>query len=471
MRPFLLSLIVASVAVIAPASAAGKPNIIFILADDMGFSDLSCYGGETPTPAIDRLAKEGIAFDRYYVNSPICSPSRTAFLTGQYPQRWRISSFLESRAANAKRGMAQWLDPKAPVLARELKAAGYATGHFGKWHMGGQRDVGEAPLITEYGFDRSLTNFEGLGPRVLPRLDAYDGKPAKEYDLGSAKLGRGPIRWEDRSIVTSVYVKEALDFIGQAQADGKPFYLHLWPDDVHSPFFPPGVLRKDAGDRKRALYQAVLQAMDQQLAALFERIRGDVALRDNTLIVLSSDNGPEPGAGSADPLRGHKGALYEGGIREPLIVWGPGFIATGKAGTRNRGAVLSSIDLTRSFHAFTGMDVPVGIVPDGEDLIATLLGKTDHGRKAPLFWRRPPDRPGPADHPFPDLAALDGSWKCYTRYDGKVSSLYDLASDQSETKDVASKYPDIAERLKRKMLEWNAALPPDAGDPAFIFKR
>ena len=463
----LLLIVAAIVAGFAPASAAGKPNVIFVLIDDMGFSDLSCYGGKSPTPAIDRLAKEGIAFDRYYVNSPICSPSRTAFLTGQYPQRWHITSFLENRAANTKRGMAQWLDPKAPVLARQLKAAGYATGHFGKWHMGGQRDVGEAPLITEYGFDRSLTNFEGLGPRVLPRLDAFDGKPAKEYDLGSAKLGRGPIRWEDRSVVTSVYVKEALDFVGKAQADGKPFYLHLWPDDVHSPFFPPQVLRKGAEDEKRALYQAVVQAMDQQLAALFERIRGDAALRDNTLIVLSSDNGPEPGAGSAGPLRGHKGTLYEGGIREPLIVWGPGFVSTEKAGTRNRGAVLSSIDLTRSLYDFTGMKVADGIVPDGENLLETLLGKTDQGRKAPLFWRRPPDRPGPAKDRFPDLAALDGSWKCYVRYDGGGTLLYDLASDESEARDVASQHPDIAGGLKRKMLEWNATLPPDAGDPAF----
>jgi uncharacterized sulfatase len=467
MRLLLLSLIAATAACVAPVSAAGKPNIIFVLVDDMGYSDLSCYGGKSPTPAIDRLAKEGIAFDRYYVNSPICSPSRTAFLTGQYPQRWRITSFLENRANNAKRGMAQWLDVKAPVLTRQLKAAGYTTGHFGKWHMGGQRDVGEAPLIAEYGFDQSLTNFEGLGPRVLPRLDAFDGKPAREYDLGSAKLGRGQIRWEDRSAVTSVYVKESLDFIGRAQADGKPFYLHLWPDDVHSPFFPPQVLRKDARGEKRALYQAVVQAMDRQLAALFERIRSDAALRDNTLIVLSSDNGPEPGAGSAGPLRGHKGALYEGGIREPLIVWGPGFIASEKAGTRHRGGALSSIDLTRSLYAFTGMNTPDGTVPDGENLIDTLLGKSDQGRKAPLFWRRPPDRPGPAGNPFPDLAVLDASWKCYTRYDGKGTSLYDLASDEAETKDVASQHPDIAEGLTRKMMEWNAALPPDAGDPAF----
>ena len=107
-------------------------------------------------------------FEQFYVNSPICSPSRTAISTGQYPQRWRIASFLSNRKHNHERGMAQWLDPKAPMLARSLQQAGYATGHFGKWHMGGQRDVDDAPPITRYGFDTSLTNFEGMGPKLLP---------------------------------------------------------------------------------------------------------------------------------------------------------------------------------------------------------------------------------------------------------------------------------------------------------------
>ena len=144
------------------------------------------------TPHVDGLAKEGIRFTQFYVDSPICSPSRTALTTGQYPARWRITSYLASRKENERRGIAQWLDPKAPTLARALREAGYTTGHFGKWHMGGQRDVGEAPLITEYGFDQTLTQFEGLGDRILPLCDNFDGKPAKQYALGSDKLGPGP---------------------------------------------------------------------------------------------------------------------------------------------------------------------------------------------------------------------------------------------------------------------------------------
>src|SRR4051812_32559587 len=154
-----------------------RPNFIFVLIDDMGYADLSCYGGRAgQTVHIDSLPKEGLRFSQFYVASPICSPSRTAFTTGQCPARWRVTSFLASRSENQRRGMAQWLDSRAPTLGRIFQQAGYATGHFGKWHMGGQRDVGEAPLITEYGFAETLTQFEGLGDRILPLLDAFDGQ-------------------------------------------------------------------------------------------------------------------------------------------------------------------------------------------------------------------------------------------------------------------------------------------------------
>src|SRR4029079_936564 len=164
--------------------AASRPNILLVLIDDMGWGDFSCFGNKkVETTNIDRLASEGIRFEQFYVNSPICSPSRTAISTGQYPTRWQITSYLSNRKENERRGIAQWLDPKAPMLARILHNAGYVAGHFGKWHMGGQRDVGDAPLILEYGFDESLTNFEGLGPRVLPLLDTYKGKEPQKYAL------------------------------------------------------------------------------------------------------------------------------------------------------------------------------------------------------------------------------------------------------------------------------------------------
>ena len=162
-----------------------RPNIVFIFIDDMGYGDLSVTGNkDVQTANIDRLAAEGLLLEQFYVNSPICSPSRVAITTGQYPARHLINSYLNNRERNRERGMADFLDPKAPAVARAFQQAGYATAHFGKWHMGGGRDVGDAPLPQAYGFDESLTSFEGLGDRILP-----PGGLAEQ----SAKLGRGKI--------------------------------------------------------------------------------------------------------------------------------------------------------------------------------------------------------------------------------------------------------------------------------------
>src|SRR5215213_4136905 len=344
----------------AVESAHSHPNVVLVLIDDMGWGDFSCFGNkEIQTTNIDRLAAEGLRFEQFYVNSPICSPSRVALSTGQYPTRWQITSFLSNRKENERRGMAQWLDPKAPMLARILHDAGYATGHFGKWHMGGQRDVGDAPLITQYGFDQSLTSMEGLGPRILPLLDAYDGKEPQKYSLGSDKLGRGPIRWVNRDKVSATDVEAAIAFIDKAQAGNRPFYVNVWPDDVHSPFFPSNTRRGNSS--KHELYLGVLKTLDAQLAPLFDRIRNDTRLRDNTLILVCSDNGPEEGAGSAGPFRGSKGMLYEGGIRSPLIVWGPGFVAKNKTGTSNTSSCLAAIDLTPSLLEVVDIPKPHGI--------------------------------------------------------------------------------------------------------------
>ncbi len=445
---------------VAPATAAtpARPNFIFVLIDDMGYADLSCYGGKPgQTIHIDSLAREGIRFSQFYVGAPICSPSRTAFTTGQNPARWRITSFLASRAENERRGMAHWLDVKAPTLARALQQAGYATGHFGKWHMGGQRDVGEAPLLSEYGFDVTLTQFEGLGDRILPLLDGFDGEPPRKYSLGSDSLGRGKIEWMDRSKVTSVFVQRTLSFIQSAEKQGKPFYVNLWPDDVHSPFYPPKALRGD--DSKRELYLGVTKAMDEQFAPLFDYIRERPGLRTNTIIVVASDNGPEPGAGSAGPFRGHKGLLYEGGIREPFIVWGPGWVQASARGTLNETTVVSALDLFPSLAQLAGVAVPRGVDLDGEDLSPALLGKTKGKRSKALYWTRPPDRAGAGARIWPDLAMRQDNWKLLLMRDGSSAQLYDLEQDAGEERNLAAEHPDTVRRLSQPLLGWWHSLP------------
>jgi arylsulfatase A-like enzyme len=442
-----------------PLSAAERPNIVVVLIDDMGWGDFSCFGNTAAkTPNIDRLASEGIRFRQFYVNSPICSPSRCALTTGQYPQRWKITSFLNNRADNERRGMAQWLDPKAPSLARTLKSAGYATGHFGKWHMGGQRDVDEAPPITGYGFDRSLTNFEGMGPKLLPlTLKPGDTEPGKIWQEAE-RLG-GPVTWMPRSEITSGFVDGAIPFIDKAAAEKKPYFVNLWPDDVHSPFWPP-VDKWAKG--KRGLYLSVLQEMDRQLGRLFDHIRDTPALRDNTMILVFSDNGPEHGAGSAGSFRGTKGTLLEGGIRSPLIVWGPKWVDAAKAGAVNDSSVFAAFDLAPSLLKIAGVDATAEAGFDGEDVSGTLLGTTEGSRKAPIFWRRPPDRKV-VGGPQPDLAVRDGKWKLLCDYDGSKPMLYDLSADSGETKNLAGEQAETVERLSKAVLGWHRSLPADKG--------
>ena len=335
-----------------------RPNIILVFIDDMGWADFSCFGNkDAKTPNIDQLANEGIRFEQFYVNSPICSPSRVAISTGQYPQRWKISSYLGHRAQNEKQGMAQWLDPQAPMLARFLQSSGYATGHFGKWHMGGAARCEGRPAITEYGFDQSLTNFEGMGPKLLPltlKPGQDPNKPGRIWQHAE-HLGKG-YKWIQRSEITGGFVDAALSFIDQAQKDGKPFYLNLWPDDVHSPYWPP--VDKWGDGKKRTLYLAVLKEMDRQLGKLFDRIRNDPELAANTMILICSDNGPDPGAGSAKPLRGYKTHLYEGGIRSPLVSWAPRLMNEKTVGKVNKTSVFSAIDLMPSLADLCKVPLP-----------------------------------------------------------------------------------------------------------------
>lgn len=442
------------------AYSADKPNVVLVFIDDMGWGDFSCFGNEdASTPHIDQMASEGIRFEQFYVNSPICSPSRTAISTGQYPQRWKITSYLARRDLNEKRGMAQWLNPEAPMLARALQNAGYATGHFGKWHMGGQRDVDNAPAISEYGFDTSLTNFEGMGPKLLPLTMKPGDKEAGKIWEDAERLGDG-YQWMQRSKITGGFVDAALPFIDQASRDKKPFYINLWPDDVHGPFWPP--VEKWGDGSKRTLYLSVLEAMDQQLGKLFSRIQNDEALRNNTLVLMCSDNGPEPGAGRAGPFRGFKTHLYEGGIRSSLIAWGPGLVKG--EGIVDRASVFSAFDLVPTILDITGTEFPADSNFDGEVVTKTLLGIEAGSRKAPIFFRRPPDRDsfyGIED--LPDLAVRDEKWKLLCEYDGSHPELYNMETDRSETENVASQNEETVKRLTGALIEWHQSMPTDNG--------
>lgn len=448
------------------AKGPEQPNIVLVFIDDMGWADFSCFGNRyATTPNIDALAAEGIAFEQFYVNSPICSPSRVAISTGTYPQRWGITSYLCSRQRNKTRGMANWLDPKAPMLARALQEAGYLTGHFGKWHMGGQRDVTEAPTIPEYGFDDFLTNFEGIGNKLLGLIESPTEK-AKKYIEVSEILGE-PYTWMPRHKITTGFVDAAIRHIDRAQAEDKPFYVNLWPDDVHSPFYPSLENWGDGSLKPR--YMAVLEEMDAQLAKLFDRIKTDEKLNRNTIILICSDNGPSIGLCMEMPFKGFKSQVYEGGVRSPLVAWAPGLIPKEKHGTVNKTAVFSAIDLVPSLKRICGAEGNREVLCDGEELSGTLLGRTDQSRQAPLFFSRAPDKLfkniyGMKD--LPDLGVRDGSWKLVCDYDGSRPELYDLSTDRGETKNLASMRPELTSRLTKKLLAWYRLMPkgPDGGE-------
>lgn len=447
----------------APENHEKKPNILFILIDDMGYGDLPSYGNtEVNAPNIDKLASEGLSFSQFYVNSPICSPSRVACITGQYPSRWGITSYVHNRKANKERGMKNCLDIQAPTVARAMKKAGYYTAHIGKWHMGGGRDIADVPLITEYGFDESVTQFEGLGERYLAKFETLhlgDDPERPDLEKQSAALGRGKVHWIKRENFTKVFVDRTIGAIKNARKANKPFYINVWPDDIHTPLEPPKDLRGDSS--RHARFLGVMHEMDKQLGRLFDFIKEDPELSKNTLIVLTSDNGPDAGVNKAGNLRGYKTQIYEGGIREPFIAWFPDVIPEEKQGTVDTQTVFSGIDLLPSFAAMAGAAYGEGLEIDGVDVSPAITGKTVLKRKKSLFWIRPPDRPGLFGKNDPDLAIRKGDYKLMMDVDGTNIQLYNVAIDAGESFDIMNEMPDKAEELRAELSDWYNNYPQD----------
>ena len=434
----------------AALTAAERPNVVVVLADDLGPGDLSCYGGKDPTPNIDRMAKEGVRFTRYYAPAPICSPSRCGLVTGQWPGRWRITSFLQTRAGNKACGQADFLDPEAPSLPRALKAAGYKTAHVGKWHLGGGRDVAAPPKFAAYGYDRGIGTYES--PEPHPDLTARDWIWSAEDRVK---------RW-DR---TRWMVDRTLDFL-KAHPDA-PCFVNLWLDDPHTPWVPTAddmaVGKKGRATGKAATPERLAKVMtelDRQAGRLLDGVRGLKSDRP-TLVLFVSDNGPLPTFDRARTagLRGSKLSLYEGGIRVPFIAWGPGLVP---AGGTNETTVLSGVDLFPTLCKLCGAGLPTGYTSDGEDLSPALTGKTPK-RTKPLFFeygRNPTAFAYPkGQEKSPSLAVLDGDWKLLVNADGTGAELYDLAADPKEAKNLAGAKPDVARRLTDAALAWRAKLP------------
>jgi arylsulfatase A-like enzyme len=428
------------------AFADERPNIVFILTDDMGYSDLNCYGGNfAPTPNLDRLAQDGIRFTHFYDNAPICSASRCAFITGMFPARWNFTTYLDNRARNRDCEQADFLVTNAPAIARVLKAAGYATAHFGKWHLGGGRDVTNAPPFSAYGYDEHIGTYES--PQPDPNITARNWIWSPE-DLVK--------RW-DR---TRYFVEHALDFLRRHK--GQPCYVEIWPDDVHTPWVPNLEREAEAPNSwQERDFAEVLNQYDVQMGRFFNGLKA-LGLESNTIVIFTSDNGPLPSFDHARTggLRGSKLSLYEGGIRVPFIVRWPGHAPAGKVDDQT---VLEAVDLFPTLCDIAHAQMPAGFSFDGEDMKAALDNRPfaptktifwEYGRKSKFF-----NYPG---HPYdrsPHLAVREGKWKLLVNADGSDVQLYDLNADPNETNDVAGKNPEITKRLKEAALTWKHSLP------------
>jgi arylsulfatase A-like enzyme len=434
------------------AAAETQPNIVVILADDLGFGDLSCYGNKlVATPHIDRMASEGSRFTQFYVAAPICSPSRAALITGQYPGRWRITSYLQTRAGNKACEQADFLDAVAPSLPRSLKQAGYATAHIGKWHLGGGRDVVNAPKFSEYGYDLGLGTWEspepaaGLGVKFTP----WDQR---------TEPGQVP-----RHRRTEWMVDRTLEFLEQNAS--RPCFVNLWLDDTHTPYRPSleqlaavGAANPPAeGDGCRA----VLHEMDSQLGRLLDQLRRPPHA-GRTLVLFLGDNGALPTFKQqrVSGLRGSKLSLYEGGIREPFVAWWPGRVPAGRVDPTT---VISSLDFFPTLCAIAGAALPTDYRSDGEELSRALLGAEvkreksicwEYGRNAQTFAF--PEEPY---HRSPNLAIRAGAWKLLVNTDGTNVQLFDVVADPNETNDRASQQAETAARMRDQVIRWRKELP------------
>lgn len=433
-----------------------KPNVIFILADDLGWGDPGCYGGPVPTPNLDKLAADGRLFTNFYVNSGVCSPSRASFLTGIFPASLGIHGHLSTWENNVNRSMVQYLEPDLPTLADVFLANGYATGMYGKWHLGGY--LYDAPLPDSHGFEEHRTN------------TSADKSEFNLWDLSN------------RPRSTKMVLDEALAFIKRNK--DKPFFVNAWLVDPHSVLNPseeqlerfshlaPATYTSRHWDQDlpykgiHQVYQATVFEMDRQIGLFLEELES-MGLSENTIVIFSSDNGPEvsqvvnasnSAAGSAGPFRGCKRSLYEGGIRVPLIVRWPKGLDAGEVETRT----VSAVDFLPTLPALCGLEMPADIQfdkLDGENVSAMFLG-VEGERKKPLFWEwrfavlgRHLDR-------SPALAMRKGDWKLLANPDRSRLELYNLRQDPSELNNLAPLLPDLSERMLQELLGWKATLPP-----------
>jgi arylsulfatase A-like enzyme len=401
-------------------AAPSPPNIVFILADDLGINDLACYGRkEHRTPNLDRLATQGARFTSAYCAQPICSPSRAAILTGKAPARLHLTTFLPGRPDCASQkllhpAMRQQLPVEEKTLAEHLKAAGYATACIGKWHLGGK-----GFLPTDQGFQ-----IYRPGNAVTRPSDTEGGKG--EYEL---------TRWAEEFMETN---------------RARPFFLYLAHDTPHIPYSAKTELVARNEKAFNPVYAAVVETMDDTVGRLLAKMN-TLGIAENTLVIFTSDNGglhvpegPHATITHNTPFRAGKGFLYEGGLRIPLIARWPGNIPAGHVVD----APVINTDWLATLLDCAGLPAANG--SDGESFRGLLTGRRSGGARR-FYWHFPHYTNQGSQ---PAGAVRDGDWKLIEHYEDGRLELFNLAQDIGETNDLALKEPDRAARMKGFLEGW-----------------
>jgi uncharacterized sulfatase len=432
-------------------AADRPPNVVLILADDLGWADLGCYGNRfNETPRIDRLAAQGVRFTDFYAAAPVCSPTRAAIQSGQYQARFGLTAHIPGHwrpfEKLAEPPCALELPLAVVTIAERLKAAGYATGYFGKWHLGGR---GFGPQEQGYG--------------VAQEVNGHDVPPARQIPPGQS-----PRR------ACEYLAERAVRFMEANRA--KPFFVQVSPFAVHIPLTTTPELKakyeakpKVPGYSCHPLYAGLLEELDSCTATILDAL-DRLGLAENTLVIFTSDNGGLeresggwPGTLNA-PLRNEKGSLYEGGIRVPALVRWPGVARPGAV--THQPAI--STDIYPTALAAAGVKPPADQPLDGISLLPVLRDPAaDLGRPA-LFWHYPHYH-----HSRPSGAIRAGDWKAIEFFDTEAVEVYNLKDDIGESKDLAAERPDVARALRDRLRAWrravNAQMP--QRNPAYDPKR
>jgi len=427
------------------------PNIILILADDLGYGDLSCFGSKRIlTPHLDQMALEGKKFTQFYASSAVCTPTRVGLLTGQYPLRFNVSTHFNDRQ--------MFLDNKMMTIPKALKTQGYTSMHIGKWHLGGLNEKhildreNSMPGPLQHGFDHYLAMVEDplyRGPAMREKRLYKDA--GKHLALDDKLLPPNNTHW------TTLKFEYAQKFIKKSVKKDQPFFLNLWLDAPHAPYesSEKGLMKqyKDRAKGDDFLYRGMVSHLDKGVGGILKLLK-KLKIDENTLVIFTSDNGPAY-QGSPAHFKGRKTDFHEGGIRVPMIAWWPGMIAKGA----QTDAIANTMDFLPTFLGITQGTLKEDTSIDGMDIAPVLFENNSLKNRETMFWEISKRYKNSGNYsavsdirmtPVANQIARNKQWKLLA-VEGNPVELYNVEEDPYERWNVIKQYPEIAAKLHQEL--------------------